>query len=1189
MFRKNVVSSLLALVMVFQMGVPVFGVNKLQEAVVPPEFEVIAVGLSSGRDAIASEIKDSFMVSELGSTGTFVLEKPVELEVYQQDGYEFMGFFQDTKNEVQWDFEETVLENDGSSVVYVSWNVPVVQNTLASYTITFDANGGAFSDGDKTKSNTTDSEGNVTRYQMTPVLTDYAFDDWYLKDDKGNLESDPFDFDTYKATSDTTLFANWLKKYEVNWTVSGDDNNIGFDYSAYFAEGTSYKDMLAEFLEEVEDSIPEGYAISAWYSDVAMTNEVDFTTDAVLEGGDLAFYAEWEKKTQYTVTFDINGGVDGTAPEQKLVFENENIPALTGAETAALAHEDESLTFIGWSEDKNANSLDDIWIFTTRTVVENTILYAVWVDQNDYYTVKFDANTGVGSAPDQTLMSGGKATMPEEGAFTKEGHTLVGWYQMIGTEQSEWNFNNVVPYDMTLYAIWEIDTYKVRFNTDHGLIEGAGSVNTQTVDWKGKITDPGEITRIGYIFQGWLPSGEGIDWDMTHGGWDFDYNIVEQDILLTAQWTVDPDDGLSHITLKSESAPKLTYEEGEKFNPDGMIITVHMLSGLTVDVAYSASTANLFDFSLDITQGLKLTDEFITVSYDGLKLDLVLVVTEVPVYIYVTGTVKNAEGNVLADGTATAYLMKDGAVIESSTTDASGNYQFVNVGAGDFEIYVFQYAIGNGIRSRTISVSLTGYTQTIQTITLPSNVVSTSVNAGNVDLYSVSGLDDAADYLASTEAAEAIVKISLNITEGKSDYDKNYIQAYKSELDEITKFYDFTLMKNVSTLTSPIVLNFAIDETQSLITIALYLEGTDRYHKTSAYSVYRMHGGVIDKLTTEANEDGEYISFNSNRSVIYIHTSKFSTYALGINAESISSGGDWEDGEDGYLDDQLGEYRYAISAKKLVNGTESSNVDAGGNFHLSESHPIHGTKVTVTPTVYVGYMVDYITAVDREGSSVSVYPNGDGTYYFTQGGSAVTLTVAFTNPPLPVSPDGYQGFYDVDPSTWSYDYILKAAHLGLMEGVGEGLFLPDAKATRGEIVAILYNLAGQPPVSYKGSFVDVDYYAWHWMACEWAHLYGIAEGFAGEFKPDEPIKREELAIMFYNYARIDDSITPILWPFEVNYADQHAISPWFSTAVTWCTNKGIFSGKTGGYFAPADYTNRAEIATCLLALVGEKI
>ena len=52
-----------------------------------------------------------------------------------------------------------------------------------------------------------------------------------------------------------------------------------------------------------------------------------------------------------------------------------------------------------------------------------------------------------------------------------------------------------------------------------------------------------------------------------------------------------------------------------------------------------------------------------------------------------------------------------------------------------------------------------------------------------------------------------------------------------------------------------------------------------------------------------------------------------------------------------------------------------------------------------------------------------------------------------------------QTFADVDPNAWYAGYVARAAELGLMEGVGGGLFHPERPTNRAELATALVRLA----------------------------------------------------------------------------------------------------------------------------------
>ena len=82
------------------------------------------------------------------------------------------------------------------------------------------------------------------------------------------------------------------------------------------------------------------------------------------------------------------------------------------------------------------------------------------------YTVTFNAN-GHGTTPqEQTIASGGKA--PEPTAPTATGYTFGGWYtDKACSDDKKFDFNTPITEDITLYAKWTVNQYKVTLNPNY--------------------------------------------------------------------------------------------------------------------------------------------------------------------------------------------------------------------------------------------------------------------------------------------------------------------------------------------------------------------------------------------------------------------------------------------------------------------------------------------------------------------------------------------------------------------------------------------------------------------------------------------------------------------------------------------------------------------------------------------------
>ena len=103
---------------------------------------------------------------------------------------------------------------------------------------------------------------------------------------------------------------------------------------------------------------------------------------------------------------------------------------------------------------------------------------------------------------------------------------------------------------------------------------------------------------------------------------------------------------------------------------------------------------------------------------------------------------------------------------------------------------------------------------------------------------------------------------------------------------------------------------------------------------------------------------------------------------------------------------------------------------------------------------------------------------------------------------------------DVSPDAWYGQAEQYVSDNGLMQGVSETRFAPEAAVTRGMIVTVLYRHAGAPAFVGKAGFSDVAEGAWYRDAVEWAAEAGLITGYGdGRFGPDDPVTREQLAVI----------------------------------------------------------------------------
>lgn len=257
----------------------------------------------------------------------------------------------------------------------------------------------------------------------------------------------------------------------------------------------------------------------------------------------------------------------------------------------------------------------------------------------------------------------------------------------------------------------------------------------------------------------------------------------------------------------------------------------------------------------------------------------------------------------------------------------------------------------------------------------------------------------------------------------------------------------------------------------------------------------------------------------------------------------------------------------------------SLDVGNGGTVKVNPRTPEAGEEVTLTVTPDKGYEAKQVSVTDRDGDHVDVTEHRDGTYTFEQPRGRVTIAVTFRQVSRGMP------FADVPESYWAYDAIQYVYGEGLMAGTSGSAFSPEGTTTRGQIVTILWRFSGSPVVNCLMDFDDVDPAAYYAEAIRWAVSEGIAGGTGGGvFGPDDPITREQLAVMIHRCAQhqgYDVSIgedTNILC-----YADAFDVSGYAVSALQWACGAGIIrSTGDGSTLTPQGETTRAQAATVLM-------
>ena len=159
-------------------------------------------------------------------------------------------------------------------------------------------------------------------------------------------------------------------------------------------------------------------------------------------------------------------------------------------------------------------------------------------------------------------------------------------------------------------------------------------------------------------------------------------------------------------------------------------------------------------------------------------------------------------------------------------------------------------------------------------------------------------------------------------------------------------------------------------------------------------------------------------------------------------------------------------------------------------------------------------------------------------------------------------------FYDVSASAWYYDAVKYVYDKGLMDGVDDHEFAPDATLTRAMVWTILARMEG---VDTTGGAT------WYAKAQEWAVAKGISDGE----NPNAAITREQLVTMFYRLAgepSVSGSITA---------PDADSVSSWAKDAMVWAMDIGLIEGDENGAVTPTATATRAQAAAIIMRYIED--
>jgi hypothetical protein len=178
-------------------------------------------------------------------------------------------------------------------------------------------------------------------------------------------------------------------------------------------------------------------------------------------------------------------------------------------------------------------------------------------------------------------------------------------------------------------------------------------------------------------------------------------------------------------------------------------------------------------------------------------------------------------------------------------------------------------------------------------------------------------------------------------------------------------------------------------------------------------------------------------------------------------------------------------------------------------------------------------------------------------------------------------------FSDIADVDWAKDAIEGMAARTMVQGIGEGKFLPDGSVTRAQFITMLMNAFDQNDVSAPDPrLTDVKPGTWYYTSIASARQLGIVHGITeSTFGIDDPISRQDMAVMLFRTMKVMELQLEKKADRSV-FADQSSISGYAAEAVGVMKEAGIIQGIGEGRFAPMDQATRAQAAVILYRLLG---
>lgn len=172
-------------------------------------------------------------------------------------------------------------------------------------------------------------------------------------------------------------------------------------------------------------------------------------------------------------------------------------------------------------------------------------------------------------------------------------------------------------------------------------------------------------------------------------------------------------------------------------------------------------------------------------------------------------------------------------------------------------------------------------------------------------------------------------------------------------------------------------------------------------------------------------------------------------------------------------------------------------------------------------------------------------------------------------------------FNDIYNGYWGLEYISSLTTVGIIDGMGDGTFLPETNITRAQfakLVSVSIDLPVGDGLSY---FQDIYTNTWYYKYIVTLEKANIVEG--DFFNPDNTILRKDMAVMVmkaYEYNTGED-LQLLANNSTSKFTDLNDLTEEEINCILAAQYLGIINGMTETQYAPNDTATRAQAATII--------